>query len=141
MSDDTAAVLQPLRDYYAASSKHDVSSMVDYYESPVMVIAARGVMCWATHTEAIRNLMPFIARLQEIGAARTEWGESHFRQLSDTLVMASIVVVRYKADGQELERLGWTYLLHKTGGGWKIAVLASHSPDTVLRVSEQSGEK
>jgi hypothetical protein len=53
MSDDTAAVLQTLRDYYAASNKHDVSSMVDYCEGPVMVITARGVMCWATHTEAI----------------------------------------------------------------------------------------
>jgi len=42
--------------------------------------------------------------------------------------------VRYKADGQEVERVGWTYLLQKTSGGWKIVVLAAHPADTVLRL-------
>ena len=56
-------------------------------------------------------------------AARTEWAESHVKQLSDNLIVAGVVVVRYKADGQEVERVGWTYLLQKTSGGWKIGSL------------------
>ena len=41
--------------------------------------------------------------------------------------------VRYKADGQELERNGATYVLHKTGDGWKIVVVG-HDPGGVLRL-------
>ena len=132
--DDEAAVIQTLRDYYAASNKHDVQSMVPYYHEPVVFITARGVISRATHTDAALVLTEFIDRLRAMGAARSEWAESHVKQLSDTLAVAGIVVVRYKADGEELERVGWTYLLHKTSGGWKIAVLAGHPADTVLRV-------
>lgn len=70
-----------------------------------------------------------------MGVARTELAEVHCKQLSATLVVAGVVVVRYGANGGELERVGWTYLVQKTSAGWKIAVLASHSPDTVLRVA------
>ena len=69
-----------------------------------------------------------------MGAVRTDWAESHVKQLSDTLAVAGIGVVRFAADGREVERVGWTYLLQKTAAGWKIAVLASHPPDTVLHV-------
>ncbi len=108
--------------------------MVSYYHEPVVFITPRGVIARATRTDASAVLTEFIERLGAMGAARSEWAESHVKQLSDTLAVAGIVVVRYKADGQELERVGWTYLLHKTGGGWKIAVLAGHPADTVLQV-------
>jgi hypothetical protein len=68
-----------------------------------------------------------------MGVARSEWAEAHCKQLSATLVVAGIVVVRYGAGGGELERVGCTYLVQKTSAGWKIAVVTSHSPDTVLR--------
>ena len=41
---DAAAVIQTLRDYYAASNKHDVQGMVSYYHEPVVFITARGVV-------------------------------------------------------------------------------------------------
>ena len=132
--DDTATVIRTLRDYYAASNRHDVESMVSYYHEPVLFISPRGVASRATRADASRVLAEFFERLRAIGAARSEWAESHVKQLSDTLAVAGIVVARYGGDGRELERVGWTYLLHKTDGAWKIAVLASHPPDTVLRV-------
>jgi hypothetical protein len=39
--------------------------------------------------------------------------------------------IRYKADGQELERVGVTYLLHKGNDGWKFAVMVLHDTDKV----------
>jgi len=132
--DEARAVIQTLRDYYAASNKQDVQQMVSYYHEPVMFITPQGVLTRATHAEAIPVVTAFIERLQSMGAARTEWAESHVKQLSDNLTVAGVVVVRYKAHGQEVERIGWTYLLQKTSGGWKIAVLAAHPADTVLRL-------
>jgi ketosteroid isomerase-like protein len=40
--------------------------------------------------------------------------------------------VRYKADGQELDRIGATGVLRKTNDGWKIAVLVGHDPSSVV---------
>src|SRR2546428_665043 len=38
------------------------------------------------------------------------------------------------ADGQELERTGVTYVLHKTDNGWKIAVTVGHDAESVPRL-------
>jgi hypothetical protein len=46
--------------------------------------------------------------------------------LSATATLVTGVAVRYKLDGQELERAGVTYVLHKADTGWKIAVLIAH---------------
>jgi ketosteroid isomerase-like protein len=127
-------VIQTLRDYYAASNKHDLPSMVSYYREPVMFITAREAVSFATHADVAPTLTQFFERLEALGAARSDWADCHVKQLSDTLAVAGIAVVRYSAEGQELERVGWTYLLQNTPGGWKIAVLANHPSDTVLRV-------
>ena len=66
--DDEAAVIQTLRDYYAASSKHDTQSMLSYYHESVMLITPRGVISRATHTDAMPALTELIARLGAMGA-------------------------------------------------------------------------
>ena len=58
----------------------------------------------------------------------------HVKRLSVTTALASGIAVRYKTDGQELERVGVTYLLQKADDGWKIAALIAHDADSVLRL-------
>jgi ketosteroid isomerase-like protein len=134
--EDGAAAIQTLREYYAASNKRDLQTMLSYYHEPVTFITARWVAIRATRADAAPLLVDFFERLRREGVARSDWADSHVKQLSDTLAVASVVVARYRADGQELERerVAWTYLLYRTGDGWKIAVLAGHPADTVLRV-------
>jgi hypothetical protein len=48
--------------------------------------------------------------------------------------MASLQFVRYRADEQELEHMGATYVLRKTSDGWKISVLMGHDPSTAPRL-------
>jgi ketosteroid isomerase-like protein len=127
-------VSETLRDYYAASNKLDLPAMVSYFHEPLTFISAAGVRCFATRADAVTLLEGFFARRRAMGAVRTDWTESYIKELSDTLAVAGIGVVRFAADGAELERVGWTYLLQKTANGWKIAVLASHLPETVLHV-------
>lgn len=128
-------MIQTLRDYYAASNKHDLPGMVSYYHEPVMFITGQGAVSFATHAEATPRLTQFFERLRTLGVARSDWSDMHIKQLSDTLAVAGIAVVRYGAEGQEIERVGWTYLLHNTPGGWRIAVLANHPSETVLQVN------
>ena len=48
--------------------------------------------------------------------------------------MVSGVAVRYRADGQELERVGVSYVLRKADDDrWTIAVTVIHDTDTVVR--------
>jgi ketosteroid isomerase-like protein len=120
--EDGAAAIQTLREYYAASNKRDLQTMLSYYHEPVTFITARGVAIRATRADAAPLLVDFFERLRREGVARSDWADSHVKQLSDTLAVASVVVARYRADGQELERerVAWTYLLYRTGDGWKI---------------------
>jgi ketosteroid isomerase-like protein len=127
-------VTETLRDYYAASNNDDLPGMVSHYHEPVTFISASGVTSFARRAEAIPHLAQFFAPLRARGAVRTEWTESHIRELSETLAVADIGLVRFTVDGREVERLAFAYLLHKTATGWKIAVLASHPADTIMRV-------
>jgi len=61
--------------------------------------------------------------LRSRGYGRSEYELKQINQLSATAALASGIAVRYKVDGQELERVGITYLLHNTGSNWKIAVI------------------
>ena len=50
------------------------------------------------------------------------------------MALASGVAVRYRADGQELERVGVSYVLHKADEDrWAIAVTVVHDTDKVVR--------
>jgi hypothetical protein len=53
--------------------------------------------------------------------------------LSGTAPLARGVARRYKANGQESDRAGVTYLLCKADANWKIAVIVLHDPDGVSR--------
>ena len=87
-----------------------------------------------THAALAATFTPAMEGLRTRGYARSELSMLRIKQLSATTTLASGIAVRYKADGQELERAGVTYLLHKTDRGWKIAVLVVHDADSALRL-------
>ena len=66
-------------------------------------------------------------RSKEYG--RSELTNLQVRRMSDTAMLASGVAVRYKVSGQELERVGVTYILQRSDNGWRIAVTVIHDAD------------
>ena len=72
--------------------------------------------------------------LKAQGYGRSELADLRLKQVSAGLFVASGIAVRYKADGQELGRMGVTYVLRKTNEGWKLAALVGHDPGTALRL-------
>jgi hypothetical protein len=52
-------------------------------------------------------------------------------RLSAQAALLTTDVVRYAADGRELESFGATYNFRKTDDGWKIAVITIHDPTAV----------
>jgi ketosteroid isomerase-like protein len=136
---DKAAVTRLLTDYYAAFSTLDVQAILPFYFEPCLLVSPGGVVAAPTHAALAATLAPALEGLRAARYARSELTMLHVRQLSLTTALAAGVAVRYKTDGHELERVGVTYLLHKTDSGWKIAGLITHDAHNVMRPDSPAG--
>lgn len=74
-----------------------------------------------------------LKNLKRHGYSYSKRSEIHVKMLAHNIALVSAIYVRYRADGSELETGGNTYLLHKTDAKWKIVVITSHSPATVVK--------
>jgi hypothetical protein len=122
-------VIQFLEDYYAAFSRLNFPAFLPYFHEPSMLIGPHGIVAAPTHADVAAAFAPAIESLQTQGFGRSELSVRLSKMLSATAALVTGVAIRYKADGQELERVGVTYVLHKTDAGWKIAVLVLHDAD------------
>jgi len=134
MQEDKAAIVQALTDYQTAFSRHDPQSTQLYYHVPCMLIGAEGVVVLISRPEIEAFFAALMESLEARGWARSQWVEVYVKQLSDSVALVSTVAARYKADGKELERVGATYVFHKTDDAWKIAMVTPHLPDCVLQL-------
>jgi hypothetical protein len=62
-------------------------------------------------------------------------GEHHVKLLNSTTALCSAVSIRVKADGTEMQRSGFTYLLHKTDAGWKIREVIGTDLDKLITIN------
>ena len=68
-------------------------------------------------------------RTREFG--RSELSVGSVNSLSTSATLVTGVAIRYKRNGEELERSGVTYVVHKGEAGWKIAVIVMHDPQQI----------
>jgi hypothetical protein len=121
-------VIQVLTDYYAAFSTLDVHAFLPYFHEPCLLIGP-GIFAAPNHAVLATAFLTPIRDLQARGFGRSELSVQQTKTLSETAGLVIGVATRYKADGQELERVGVTYVMHKNNTGWKIAVLILHDAD------------
>jgi len=126
---------QVLNDYASAFHNFDGPRVLPYYHEPLVLIGPAGVSVIATHADAKAWMNAFWKRLRERGFTRaSKFSPLHVKQVSSSAAMASVQFVRYAGGGRDLERIGATYVLHRTHAGWKIAVIVTHDPNGVLRL-------
>jgi hypothetical protein len=125
------AVNQVLADYYKAFSTLTVESILPYFHQPALLIGPSGVFALPTAEAVVSIFGPVMENLRQREYRRSEFSLQHLRLLSAASALATGVAIRYKTDGQEMERVGLTYLLYKSDGGWKFAVMALHDMDKV----------
>jgi hypothetical protein len=131
------AVKQVLTDYYNAFSTLNVQSILGYFHQPALLIGPSGVIAVPTSETVVTIFGPVMENLGQREYSRSEFSLQQLRLLSPTSALAMGVAIRYKADGQEMERVGLTYLLHKGDSGWKFAVMALHDTDKVKLAEPQ----
>jgi len=115
-----------LKDYYAAFSTLDAQQYLSYFHEPSLLIGPQGVFAATTRALLMTVFAPAVETLRAKGFGRSELSVRDLKSLSATATLVTGVAIRYKIDGTELERVGVTYVLHKTDSGWKIAVLILH---------------
>jgi ketosteroid isomerase-like protein len=134
MTDEYNAISELLGEATAAFSGLDLKRFRSCYHLPCMVITPQGVASASSESEFDRLFRPMMESLKARGFARSEWAEKHVKLQSDSTATASVLWIRFRKDGAELERLGATYALYKSNRNWKIAMVMAHDPDSVLRL-------
>jgi hypothetical protein len=133
MAREEAAITQTFANYIQTFQRLDPHATLPYFHVPCMFIPPQGVRVLATALDVEALLTEVMEGLKARSYARSELIDLHVKQMSANTALVSVSRVRYATDERELERLGETYTLRRTEGGWKIAVAMIHDPDTVLR--------
>ena len=131
---EKAAVDRALRAYVEAYSRRDLSTVVQHCNVPFVVTRPQDVRVLLTTADVEKHYGAAFQDLKKSGYSHSELLEVHVRLLGTAVALVSSVFKRYKTDGAELATLGATYLLRKTDGVWKIAVLTGHPAKDVIRV-------
>jgi len=136
---DRTAITQTMNDYFTSFADlgpaFDMRRALSFFHEPSMLITGARASSYLTRGEVEAGwVSAFVARQRERGYARQEVPQLHVRQMSSNVALASAEIVRYKAGGELLERVGASYLLRRTNEGWKITAVITHDPDTVFRL-------
>ena len=129
VTDDEATVTHFLTDYYRDFSRLDIQAILSNFSEPCLVMGPHGVFAAPAGSALTSVFTPLIESLRGRGYGRSELSIRQLKSLSQATALVTGVAVRFKADGQELERVGVTYLLQKAHAHWKIAVLVTHDTE------------
>ena len=142
-SPDTAvnedAALRTLADYYKAFSTLEVQAVWPYFHEPSLLISPQGVFAAPTFAALATVFRPTMEGLRTREFSRSELSVRNVKSLSASATLVTGVAIRYKRNGQELERAGVTYVLHKAETDWKIAVIILHDAHERPRHGEGAG--
>jgi hypothetical protein len=122
------SALRMLTDYYRAFSTLDVQAVLPYFHEPSLLISPQGVLSAPTLAVLAGVFTPAMEGLRTREFGRSELSVGFIESLSPSATLVTGIALRYRSNGQELERVGVTYILHKTESGWKIAVIVLHDP-------------
>ena len=120
---------QVIADYYRDFSTLNVQAILPYFNEPSLLVGPQGVIPLPNHAALVAVFGPVMEGLRSKGYGRSEFELGYAKSLSSSASLIGGVAVRYSADGQQLERVGITYLLHKTESGWKFATAILHDPN------------
>ena len=120
------AALRTLADYYRAFSTLEVQAVLPYFHEPSLFVVPQGVSAAPTFAALANVFTPIMEGLRAREFGRSELSVGSVNSLSGSATLVTGVAIRYKRNGQELERAGVTYVLHKAEAGWKIAVIILH---------------
>jgi ketosteroid isomerase-like protein len=114
------AIQEVMSGYYGAFGR-DEAAAAAFFGEPTVIVLPNQVIALSKRADVEAFLAKFVASLKPTGFARSKLeGLPRIRLLNSTTTLYGTVAVRLKADGTEIQRAGFTYLLQKGSSGWKI---------------------
>jgi hypothetical protein len=129
--DAETAVSLFLKNYYRDFSSLSLQAILPYFHEPCLIIAPQGVFAAPARSVLPSAFTPVLESLRSRGYGRSELSIRQIKSLSTATILVTGVALRFKVDGQALERAGVTYLLQKVDQHWEIAVLVTHDAGEV----------
>ena len=124
------AVNQVIADYYRDFSTLNVQAILPYFSEPSLLVGPQGVISIPDRAALLAVFGPVMEGLRAKGYGRSEFELGYVKLLGSSAALIDGAAVRYKTDGRQLERVGITYVLHKTENGWRFATVILHDPNT-----------
>jgi ketosteroid isomerase-like protein len=131
LSDEKDAIHQVVSGYFDAFAR-DPAAAATFYGEPTLFVLPSEVLALATRSDVEAFLAKLLESLKSLGYSRTKLDVPRVKMLSSTTALYSTVAIRLKTDGTELQRAGFTYLLHKGGAGWKINEVIATDVDKLI---------
>ena len=135
MTTATATITQAFERYVDTFQSLDPKATLRHLHVPALVLDARGLFVLSNEADAEAFLTKVMRDLAARGYTRSEVTQSCVHVLGETTALVSVSRIRYGTKGRELERLGETYTLRKTGDDWKIVVAVAHDANGALKDS------
>jgi len=125
------AIQQVLSDYYDSLGRDPIEA-ASFYGEPAIVVLATDVLALNKRADVEAFLTKLLGGFKPLGFSYAKLSDPRIRMLSETTAIYSAVAIRYKTDGSEMPRGGFTYLLHKGPSGWKIHELIATDMDKLV---------
>ncbi|MFY9587433.1 MAG: hypothetical protein WAT66_08265 [Actinomycetota bacterium] len=109
-----------LRGYADSLAHGDLDRALTLINLPVMYVTPQGVAVLPDADIARVSLSLGVEQMRADGYDHTEFVGLTSRPLSPDLVAFTGTLVRVRADGEELNRVGFTYTLRQAEDGWKL---------------------
>jgi hypothetical protein len=113
--------------YIRAFETLDPETAVPFYHLPGLFIAPQGLFAMPDTNTARALVSQVMAQLRGQSYSRTEVVSFTVHTLSSDLAVCAGTFVRFNTGGQEITRMGFTYIM-RNSGAWKIIVAVVHEP-------------
>jgi hypothetical protein len=117
--------------YYDALGR-DLAEAASFYGEPTMIVLPKDVLPLNKRADVEAFLTKLVNGFKPLGFSHAKVSDPRIKMLNETTAIYSTVAIRYKTDGSEMPRGGFTYLLHKGPSGWKIHELIATDMDKLV---------
>jgi ketosteroid isomerase-like protein len=125
------AIHNVLSGYYDAFGR-DSAAASAFFGEPTLIVLPNQVVMLSTRAEVEAFFDKLVTSLKASGYSHSKLGDHRVKLLNSTTALYSTVAIRMKADGTEMQRSGFTYLLHKSNAGWRINEIIATDLDKLI---------
>lgn len=130
---DTETIIQDVAAFYRnfidGFNQEDTDLYLRSFCYPNAILSGeQGMIVHTKESDQQRFYQEVMVSIQSLGWDHTEVDRIEVWPLSETMAAGSADIVRYKADGSQLEQGRYFYTFRRDGGVWKILTLTEVKP-------------